>query len=41
MICLRLRMLDLNWILKFKVLINVMYVMNYVIIKDNVKIYKV
>lgn len=34
-------MLDLNWILKFKVLINVMYVMNYVIIKNNVKIYKV
>lgn len=41
MICLRLRMLDLNWILKFKVLINVMYVMNYVIIENNVNIYKV
>lgn len=33
--CLRPRMLDSNWILKSKALTNVMYIMNYVIIKNN------
>lgn len=38
--CLRPRMLDSNWILKSKALTNMMYVMNYVIIKNNANTHK-